>query len=189
MKRYLKLVPVLLLAVTGLGAAEITGAKFAVVETETFDDEDFVFPDDCDGSRLNILFLALSDDQDNGQYQQEALLAWYAALEADGVFSDAIKPFHFPVLKSPPFFVKGIIAGAMSDSYEDKVPLDQAGVMFIKDLPEFAAVAKIPLDGKPTIIIASADGTPLELFKGDVSDDGLAAGKAAISTLAETPAA
>ncbi|MGI9309152.1 MAG: hypothetical protein ACR2P6_07810 [Gammaproteobacteria bacterium] len=171
----------LLMCSAAVHAEEAAGAAFQVVETETFDDEDFIFPDDCNGSSLNILFLALSDDQDNGQYQQEALLAWHAALEAEGVFSAAVKPYHFPVLKSPPFFVKGIIAGAMSDSYEGKVPLDQAGVMFIKDLSDFAAAAKIPLDSKPTIIIASAEGVPQDMFKGEVGEDGIAAIKAAIS--------
>jgi len=169
-----------LFAASAIHAAELTGAVFEVTETETFDDEDFVFPDDCDGTKLNILFLALSDDQDNGQYQQEALLAWHAALEQGGVFSAAIKPYHFPVLESPPFFVKGIIANAMSESYEGKVPLDQAGVMFIKDLPGFAAAAKIPLDSKPTIVIASADGVPLEMFKGEVSEEGIATVKTTI---------
>jgi hypothetical protein len=187
--RFTILFSLLMCATFAVSAADFEGAAFEVTETETFDDEDFVFPNDCNGTTLNILFLALSDDQDNGQYQQEALLAWHAALEKEGAFSAAIKPYHFPVLESPPFFVKGIIANAMSKSYADRVPLDQAGVMFIDDLPEFAAAAKIPLDSQPTIVIASSDGTPLEMFKGEVSDEGLVALKAAIAKLSVSPVA
>lgn len=154
-------------------SAPVTGAAgFERVKTKTFDKKSFVFPDDIRGNKLNILFLAMSADQDNGMYQQEALLEWHAALEARGVFSDDVVPYHFPVLSGPPFFVRGMIRSGMRDSYEGKVPLDRAAVLFVDDLDAFAAAAELVLDGRPTIVITSADALPLRSFKGEVSAQG-----------------
>lgn len=46
-------------------------------------------------------------------------------------------------------------------------------ILFIDDLEGFASAVNVPLDGRPTIIIASADAMPLEMFKGEVSPDGV----------------
>jgi len=148
--------------------------SFEVVKTKTFDGEKFVFPGDMRGTAVNVVFLGMSNSQDNGQLQQEQLLDWQAALDAEGVFSEAIVAYHFPAMSGPPFFVKGIISRAMSESYEDKVPMSQAGVLFLDDLAEFAAAADLPLDDLPTIVIADANGKPLKVFKGLVSDAGVA---------------
>jgi len=172
MKRILRFL-ITAFAIYGLSLLSMANdlGTFERVETKTFDKQKFVFPDDVRGTRLNILFLAMSADQDNGMHQQEALLEWHAALDERGVFSAAVMPYHFPVLAGPPFFVKGMIRGAMRDSYEGKVPLDQAAVLFVDDLVEFAAAAMLPLDGQPTIVIASADAIPLKAFKGEVSPE------------------
>jgi len=161
-------------AVYGLSLLAIASdlGEFERVETKTFDKQKFVFPDDVRGTRLNILFLAMSADEDNGIYQQDALLEWHAALDERGVFSAEVMPYHFPVLQGPPFFVKGMIRGKMRDSYEGKVPLDQAGVLFVDDLAAFAAAAMLVLDSQPTIVIASAGAKPLRAFKGEVSAEG-----------------
>ena len=82
--------------------------SFPTVEMVTLDKEDFVFPADLDASRINIVLLAMSEDQDNGTWQGEALVDWYAALEAEGALSDEVKAWHFSVLKVP-FFVNKII--------------------------------------------------------------------------------
>lgn len=175
------------LCVTGIYATAMAddGGTFQQVKAKTFDKEKFVFPQDLRGTQLNILFLAMSSDRDNGQYQQGALLAWHAALDERGVFSDEVLPYHFPVLESPPWFVKGIIVGAMRDAYEGKVPPDQSGVLYVDDLAAFAAEAQLALDQKPTIVIASAAGptraAPLQVFKGEVSPEGVDAVAAAIT--------
>ncbi|MBT8444634.1 MAG: hypothetical protein KJO13_07800, partial [Gammaproteobacteria bacterium] len=160
MKRLL-LTSLLLLAATVVGAGE-----FETIKAKTFDKKKFVFPTDVRGSRLNVLFLAISADQDNGIYQQDLLLEWQAQLDQRDVFSEEVVAYHFPVLAGPPFFVKGIISRALKKSYDGKVPLDQAGVLFIDDLESFAAAADLSLDGEPTIVIADADGKPLQAFKG-----------------------
>ena len=115
----------------------------------------------------------MGGDREDGTYQQDALLAWQAALEERGVFSDNVMAYHFPVMEGVPFFVKGIIVGAIRDSYEGKVPLDQAGVLFIKDLEAFAEAAGLVVDGQPTIVIATSEAKPLQSFKGEVSPEGV----------------
>ena len=59
---------------------------FERVKAKTFDKQQFLFPDDVRGERLNILFLAMSADQDNGKYQGDVLLEWHARLEERGRF-------------------------------------------------------------------------------------------------------
>jgi len=169
----------LLLAATVAGAGE-----FETVKAKTFDKNKFVFPSDVRGSRINVLFLAMSSDQDNGIYQQDLLLEWQAQLDQRDVFSGEVVAYHFPVLAGPPFFVKGIIRRALKKSYDGKVPLDQAGVLFVDDLESFAAAANLPLDGEPTIVIADADGKPLQAFKGEATLDGVGALMTAIADLA-----
>ncbi|MFW2404417.1 MAG: hypothetical protein ACN4GT_06590 [Gammaproteobacteria bacterium] len=164
-------------------AATVAGAgQFETVKAKTFDKNKFVFPTDVRGSRLNVLFLAMSSDQDNGIYQQDLLLEWQAQLDERDVFSEEVVAYHFPVLAGPPFFVKGIISRALSKSYDGKVPPDQSGVLFVKDLEAFAASADLPLDGEPTIVIADADGKPLQAFKGEATFDAVGA---LVSVIAE----
>ena len=164
----------------GVVAADESG-KFQEVKMKTFDKEKFVFPRDLRGPKLNILFLAMSADQDNGQYQQEALLAWHAQLAQQGVLTDEVLPYHFPVLESPPWFVKGIIVGAMRDAYEGNVPLDQAGVLYVDDLEAFAAAAQLALDGQPTVVLADTDAKPLRAFKGEVTPAAISEIRAAVA--------
>jgi hypothetical protein len=148
-------------------------AAFATVNAKTLDKEKFVFPGDVRGAQLNILFLAMGGDREDGTYQQDALLAWQAALEERGVFSDDVMAYHFPVMEGVPFFVKGIINSAMRDSFAGKVPPDQVAVLFIKDLEAFAEAAGLVVDGQPTIVIATSDAKPLQSFKGEVSAEGV----------------
>jgi len=159
--RLAKIIILCLLIVIGQPVTAADEVEFQTVKAKYFSKDKFVFPRDVKGGKLTILFLAISDSQENGQYQQTALLDWHAALSDRDVFSDNVVPYHFPVLESPPFFVKGIIANAMSDEYEGKVPLDQAGVIYVDDLNAFADAANVANDGQPTIIIATGNALPL----------------------------
>jgi hypothetical protein len=155
--------------------AQADALQFQSVKAKTFDKEKFQFPDDLKGDPVNILFLAMSNEREGGEKQQQVLLAWNAALEEAGAFSNSALPYHFIVMESPPFFVKGMITGAMRDVYEEgNVPLDQSAVFFVDDLGAFAAGAGVPLDEQPTLVLTSADGKPLAQFKGEVSDAGVA---------------
>ena len=159
-------------------AAEL--GVFQEVEIETLDKEDFDFPNDLRAKSLNIVMLAMSKEQDNGTAQGDALVEWYAALEEQGLLTDDVLAWHFSVMKVP-FFVKGLIRGGLADSYEDKLPLNQAGAIFIKDIDGFAESAGIEIDGQPSIVLVSADGELLELFKGDVSEERVATIVAAVN--------
>ena len=146
--------------------------SFQRVETETLDEEDFIFPEDFKGESLNIVMLAMSKEQDNGTWQGEALEEWYLALAEQGVLSEEVLGYHFSVMKVP-WFIKGVIRGGMAESYEGKMPLSQAGAIFIKDLQGFAAAPGIEMDGQPTLVLVTPDGKLLELFKGEVSEEGI----------------
>jgi hypothetical protein len=157
--------------------------SFQRVEIETLDEEDFIFPEDFKGQSLNIVMLAMSMEQDNGTWQGEALEEWYMALAEQGVLSDEVLGYHFSVMKVP-WFIKGLIRGGMADSYEGRMPLSQAGAIFIKDLEGFAGAPGIELDGQPTLVLVAPDGQLLELFKGEVSEEGvLAVGQAVAAYL------
>jgi hypothetical protein len=147
---------------------------FQRVETETLDGEDFIFPDDFQGKSLNIVMLAMSKEEENGTWQGEALVKWYTALAEQGVLSDEVLGYHFSVMKVP-WFIKGLIRRGMADSYEGKLPLSQAGAIFIKDLEKFADSPGIALDSQPTLVLVAADGKLLKLFKGEVSEEGVTA--------------
>lgn len=146
---------------------------FQSIETETLDEKLFVFPDDLRAGKLNIVMLAISEEQDNGTWQGESLLDWYEQLAKAGVLSNDVMAWHFSILKVP-FFVKGLVRGGMADSYRGKIPMDQASAIFVKDVNAFAKLADIELDGQPTIILVSPDGALLDRFKGAVSDAQLA---------------
>lgn len=165
----------ILLAAFSLLETEAVASEpaFQSIETETLDEKVFVFPDDLRAGKLNIVMLAISEEQDNGTWQGEALLDWYEQLAKAGVLSNDVMAWHFSILKVP-FFVKGLIRGGMADSYRGKVPLDQASAIFVKDINAFAELADIELDGQPTIILVSSDGKLLDRFKGAVSDEQLA---------------
>jgi hypothetical protein len=146
---------------------------FQQIETETLDKEDFVFPDDLRARSLNIVFLALSEEQDNGTWQGESLVEWYVALDAKGMLSEDVMAWHFSFLKVP-WFVKGFIRKGMAKDYAGNIPLDQAAPVFVKDVPGFAAEAGIAMDGQPSIVLVSPDGELLQLFKGEATDENVA---------------
>jgi hypothetical protein len=153
---------------------------FQQIETETLDGEDFDFPSGLRAKSLNIVLLALSEEQENGTWQGEALVEWYAALDAKGLLNEDVMAWHFSFMKVP-FFVKGFVRRGMAKDYEGKIPLDQAGPIFIKDVPGFAAEAGIAMDGQPSIVLVQPDGKLLELFKGEATEENVAAVSKAVT--------
>jgi len=146
--------------------------RFMEVETETFDKEDFLFPDDLAGSRLNVVYVAMSEDQDNGQYQGQVLMEWHTALAEQGVFDEQVVAYQFAVIKAP-FFIKGVIRNAMRDDFDGKFPLNRSGILFVKDLEEFAETAGLALDDQATIVFLSPDGRILSVFDGEPTEAGV----------------
>ncbi len=164
-----------------LMAAVVTQAQsFETVKSKNLEGDKFAFPADLDAPKLNIVMLAISEDQDNGTWQGEALLEWYALLEAQGVLSDDVKAWHFSVMKVP-FFIKGVIRSSMADDYEGKLPLDQAAPLYVKDAKKFAAAADVTVDDKPTVVLMTPDGQLHESFKGEPTEALLAQVASAVS--------
>ena len=171
------------LSFTASLAAQDAGS-FMQIEIDTLNKEEFLFPDDLNAGKLNIVMLAISEDQDNGTLQGDQLIEWYATLNEAGLLNDDVKAWHFSVMKVP-FFIKGIIRGGMADSYEGKLPLDQAGLIFVKP-KKFAEQAGIAIDGLPTIVFVTPDGVLHEMFKGGPTKARLANVSAAVAAYTAT---
>lgn len=162
------------LVVFGMSGNSHAG-QFQNVETETLSEKTFVFPTDLKGEKHNILFLAMGDSKESGQAQQKVLVAWQKALDSKGTLPTGVMPYHLSVMKSPPFFVKGIISGAMADSYkENNVSLDQAAILFVDDLGEFAKSADLAIDNQATVVVTDAQIKTQLVLKGAVDDAKLA---------------
>jgi hypothetical protein len=166
------------LSFTASLAAQDSGS-FMQVEIDTLDKEEFLFPDDLNAGSLNIVMLAIGTEQDNGTWQGDVLVEWYAALDAAGVLNDETKAWHFSVMKVP-FFVKGIIRRGMADTYKGKLPLGQAGPIFVK-AEKFARQADIAVDGQPTLVLVTPDGVLHEQFKGEATEENINAVTAAVA--------
>jgi len=152
-----------------------SAAAFQQVETVNFAKDDFVFPDDIQGEGAHLLFLGIAKDQDNGTWQGEELIRWHRALLEAGALPDDVLAWHFAVMESPPFFVKGIIRRAIGETYEGLIPPEQGAVLYIKDLQAFAEGAGVPLDGQPTIIAYAPDTGVTGTWRGEISEEGLSA--------------
>jgi hypothetical protein len=173
---------VILFAVTSMVSSQAADpGTFIQVETETFDKEDFIFPDDLSAAELNVVYLAMSKDRDNGQYQGQVLMEWNTALAEQELFNDQIIAYHFAVIKAP-FFIKGVIRNAMRDDMEGTFPLDRSGILFVGDMEEFAESARLPLDNQATLVFVSPDGRILRVFDGEPTEAGI---EAVISAAAE----
>jgi hypothetical protein len=167
-----KIVLLMLPLLAGQTLAE--GNAFEQVETKTLDKEKFVFPDDLRGGRLDIVLLAIGEDQDNGTWQGDALLDWYAALDGEQLLSDDVMAWHFSAMKVP-FFIKSVIRNGMADEYAGKVPADQSAPLYVKNVKDFASAAGLEIDGKPSILLVSPGGEILATFKGEATPEKVAA--------------
>ena len=81
--------------------------------------------------------------------------------------------------------MKGVVIRKMGEPYEGQISLDQAAVLFIDDVEEFAAAVGLPSDPVPTIVLADSSGVPLTYFRGEVSAEGVDEVIAAIEKLLE----
>ena len=153
-------------------ATVATADTFPKIETESFAEEDFVFPDDMNAPVLNVLLLSMSEDQDNGEWQGDQLSQWHAQLTEQGFYTEGMLSYHFAVMKVP-FFIKGVVRNAMREDFEGKAPLDRSGVLFT-DAKKFAAESGIAMDGQPTIVFLSPDRKILQVFKGEPTVEALA---------------
>lgn len=164
-----------LAAVVAAVLMALPAAALEQVETKNFAKDKFVFPDDIQGEGVHLVFLGIAKDQDNGTWQGEELIRWHRALLDTDAIPEATLAWHFAVMESPPFFVKGLIRNAIGETYEGLIPPEQGAVLYIKDLQAFAAAADVPLDGQPTIVAYESGRGVTGTWRGEVSEAGLAA--------------
>lgn len=154
-------------------AEDINPAQtFPSVKAKDFSGSKITFPGNLTGASTYVLFLAMSETRDNGQVQMDQLLEWQSSIDESGGLPNDTKGYHYPVMESPPFFVKGIISSAMSDGYEGRVSPEQSGVLFVDDLNEFSAAAGLTLDDQPTVVIVKS-GKAVAQLKGTVNAERL----------------
>jgi hypothetical protein len=144
------------------------------IEAETFDEEDFVFPEALKGQPISVVFLLLSSDREHGESQRAASIIWQQALDSDKVLPENIIAYHFPVMKHVPFFVRGMVVSSFADAFEATVPANQSGMLFVDDLDVFAKENSFTVDQGPLILFVSAKGNILGSLSGELSDQKLA---------------
>ena len=154
--------------------------QLPTVESETLDEEEFVFPKDLKGEKQDVLLLAITETQENGTAQQQALLKWEAAIRESGGLPNNQSAYYLIVMESPPFFVKGFIRKDMKEKFSKSVALDRLGILFIDDIKEFSKTSGLAIDGEPTIVVASKTGEPKVVIKGAVTPEKLQQLKAAL---------
>ncbi len=170
---FLKKPWMLFIAAGLLSMASLSGGTFLSIEARTVGGSDFLFPGDALREGPALFALAMSTTRENGEYQQERLLEWHHTLMQSSVLPADMSIFHFPVIESPPFFVRGIIRRGIGRSIAPAVLEDRAAVLFVPDTREFARNAGIPLDDQPTLAVVVQGGRVAGFVKGPVSDQGM----------------
>lgn len=166
----------LLLLLLSALAGTADAQQFATVESKLFDGSAFTFPRDLKGGSRYLLLLAMGSNRESGERQQKTLLAWSDALKTSDTLTADVKPYHFVVMKSPPFFVKGMVGSAVSETYQKGgIKAEQSAVLFVADLAAFAAAAGISIDEQATVVLADSAGKPLGHVKGEATPENLAA--------------
>lgn len=147
--------------------------SFAEVKTKTADGNSFSFPDDALQKGPALFALAISKTRENGEEQQQALLEWQTYFNENPSVLAGLPVYHFPVIGSVPFFVKGAIRGGIAKTYAPLVGSDRIAVVFISDAETFFEQAGIPIDAEPTLALVAKNGTILGFLKGGVTEENL----------------
>lgn len=150
----------------------LPGASFLSIEARTIGGTDFDFPSDALASGPALFALAMGTSRENGEVQQQHLLAWQTFLEASESPLKTLPLYHFPIIEAPGF-VHGIIRRGIAKSYEGTVAPHRAAVIFTKDTEKFAAAAAIPIDDQATVVLVLRDGTIAGFVKGLPSAESL----------------
>lgn len=167
MRRYLPLIVVLLTVLVPLYSA-----SFPPVQARTIGGSSFNFPSDALAEGPALFAIAMGSSRENGELQQQHLLAWQKYIEASTSSLRSWPIYHLPVIEAPGF-VHALIRRGIAKSYEALVDPSRAAVIFVKDTPRFAAAAGIPLDDRATIAVVLQDGRIAGFVKGLPTDETL----------------
>ncbi|AEV28142.1 hypothetical protein SpiGrapes_0282 [Sphaerochaeta pleomorpha str. Grapes] len=169
MSRKIVLVIILVFAVS----LTLTAESFAEVKTKTADGNSFTFPEDALQTGPALFAMAISKTRQNGEEQQQILLQWQTYFNENPSFLAGLPVYHFPVIGSVPFFVKGAIRGGIAKTYAPFIGSDRLAVVFISDAETFFAQAGIPIDEEPTLAFVVKNGTIKGFLKGGVTEENL----------------
>lgn len=158
-------------------------ATFPQVKTQNAEGDEFIFPQDAIQEGPALFALAMSTNRKNGEVQQAELIAWQEYFNAHEERTYQLKVYHFPVLASIPFFVKGAIRKGIGKSYENLVPKERVAILFISDVENFADQAGIPLDEQSTLVLVKEQGEIAGYIKGPPTEENLDALQKLIWTL------
>ncbi|WP_321300948.1 hypothetical protein [uncultured Sphaerochaeta sp.] len=142
---------------------------FPEEKVKSFADTEFIFPTDLIKDSPILIALNIGTSRENGEVQQAALIAWQDAVEGS---DDSLRyaPFyHISVIEGAPFFVRGAIRRGLAGSFEGLIDPERGGVLFLSKAEKFAEQAEIPIDGEPTLVVVSTDGTITGYVKGEVN--------------------
>ncbi len=141
---------------------------FPEEKAKSFANTDFVFPTDLIKDTPVLIALNIGTSRTNGEVQQEALLAWQDAVEGSAAPLRFAPFYHISVIEGAPFFVRGAIRRGLAESFGDLIDPERGGVLFLSKAEKFAKQAEIPIDGEPTMVVVSTDGTITGYVKGQV---------------------
>ncbi len=160
----------LLLAVC-LALVPLSGASFPSVEGKTFADLDIMFPDDLLTDEEVVVAITLSSSRKNGEEQQEAFLEWQKRLTEPTSPLREATIYHVAVIDGAPFFVRGTIRKGIAKEYASVVEPSFGVVLFLSKAERFASQAGIPIDGQPTLVVLTQNGTVKGFVKGAYSKE------------------
>ena len=167
MKHYL--LAVCLVVVASL--LPLSGASFPSVAGKTFSDADILFPDDLLSSEPIVVAITLSSSRKNGEEQQTAFIEWQKRLTEMGSPLREAAVYHVAIIDGAPFFVRGAIRKGIAKEYASVVETTNGLVVFLSKAERFASQAGIAIDGQPTLVVLSQDGTVKGFVKGSYSEE------------------
>jgi hypothetical protein len=156
-----------------LSCFSLSAGTFPKVKTKAADGNGFLFPDDALQKGPALFAFAISTSRENGEEQQKSLLEWQTYFNENPLFLAGIPVYHFPVIGSVPFFVKGAIRNGIWKIYSSQVESEKVAVLFISDLESFSDKSGISVDSFATLAFVDKEGTVIDFIKGPVNEENL----------------
>jgi hypothetical protein len=156
-----------------LVCTSLCAGTFPQVKAKAADGNSFLFPDDALQKGPALFAFAISTSRENGEEQQKSLIEWQTFFNENPSVLAGLPVYHFPVIGSVPFFVKGAIRNGIWKIYSPQVESEQVAVLFISDLEGFSETSGIPIDTLATLALVDQTGTVLNYLKGGVNEENL----------------
>lgn len=143
----------------GLGLlllATAWASDFPALDTRAADGGRLSLPQDWPAGGQLLLAIALSDDQDNGSEQQQALVVWQQQLQA-AAWPDRIPLYHVPVVVGAPRLVHGLIRRGLASSYPEQQDLARVVPLFLTQATPITQGLGIEVNRQPHLVLLDAN--------------------------------